>query len=553
MKNNKQNLITQARRKPSEASKRDEVSLSIQAFALQKRSVEKSTKCSLSTRPPVVVILGHIDHGKTSILDFIRKTKVVEKESGGITQHIGAYQIEERGKKITFIDTPGHEAFSAMRSRGAKVADIAILVIDSCEGVKSQTKEAISEIKKSGTRARRSQAKGEDEAQASSPIPMIIALNKIDKPGADSEKVKRELAQENILVESMGGKIPSVEVSAMTGQGISELLELILLIAEMEDFKSDISELTEGVVIESYLDNLRGPSATLLLNKGKLKVGDIVGTSSSFGKIKSLEDFQGLAVQEAGPSVPIKVIGFEDVPIIGDNFKVFPNLEAAKNCFSFSKKKPIPVLEISSEQKVLNLILKTDCLGSVEAVEEILKNLPQEKIILKVLKSENGEVNESDIKLAKAADARILAFRVKINPIAQKLIEKEKVRIIQFQVIYELVERVRNLMEKLLESKTIRIDLGRVKVLVNFLIEKNRQIIGGKVIEGEIRKRVLIETLRGEELTGKGRLINLQRNKKDIEKVAKGEECGILYEGSARVEKGDVLVIYTEERRKSEL
>ncbi len=487
-----------------------------------------------------MVILGHIDHGKTSILDFIRKTKVAEKESGGITQHIGAYQIIEQGKKITFIDTPGHEVFSAMRSRGAKVADIAILVIDSCEGVKAQTKEAISVIKEAG-------------------IPMIVAINKIDKPGSDPEKIKRELAKENILVESTGGKIPSVEVSAMTGQGISELLELILLTAEMEDLKTDISKPAEGIVIESYLDSLRGPSATLLLSKGILKAGDIVG-ASSFGRIKSLEDFQGLVIQEAGPSVPIKVIGFEDVPRVGDNFKVFPSLEAAKNYLiqprTKTLKDPPPKFGGGpTEQRVLNLILKTDCLGSTEAAEEILKNLPQEKIVLKVLKSENGEVNESDVKLAKAAKARILGFRVKINPIAQNLAERERVRIIQFQVIYELVEKVRNLMEKLLEPETIRIDLGKVKVLKNFLVEKNRQIIGGKVIAGEIRKGVLIETLRGEneELSGKGKLINLQRDKKDIEKVTKGEECGILYEGSAKVEEGDILAIYTVERTKGEL
>jgi len=498
----------------------------------KKNLIEKDL---IVVRPPVVVVLGHVDSGKTSILDFIRKTKVIEKESGGITQHIGAYQIEEKGgKKITFIDTPGHEAFSAMRSRGAKVADIAILVIDSCEGVKSQTKEAISVIREAG-------------------IPMIVAINKIDKPGADPEKAKRELAQNEVLVESMAGKIPSIEVSAVTGQGISELLELILLVAEMEDLKTDISKSARGTVIESYLDSLRGPSATLFLSEGILKVGDIIGTSSSFGRIKSLEDFQGLAIQKAEPSDPIKVIGFEDVPRIGDNFKVFPNLGTAKSCLSFSEKKPVAVLQISPDQKVLNLILKTDCLGSTEAAEEILKNLPQEKIVLKILKSENGEINESDVKLAKAANARILAFRVKISPIAQTLAEKEKVRIIQFQVIYELVEKVRNLMEKLLESKTVRINLGKVKVLVNFLVEKNRQIIGGKVIEGEIRKGVLIETLRNEELVGRGKLVNLQRDKKDIEKVAKGEECGILYEGDAKIEEGDALVIYTVERRKSEL
>jgi len=486
---------------------------------------------NLQSRPPVVVVLGHVDHGKTSILDYIRKTKVVEKESGGITQHIGAYEIEHNGKKITFIDTPGHEAFSAMRSRGAKVADIAILVTDVCEGVKPQTKEAILEIKKSE-------------------IPMIVALNKIDKVGADPQRIKRELAQENILVESMAGKVPSVEISAKTGQGISDLLELILLVAEIEDLKTDISQTAEGIVVESYLDNLSGPSTTLLFNKGILRVGDIIGTSSAVGKIKNLENFQGLTINNVQPSTPVKVIGFENVPKIGDNFKIYSDIETAKNHINILEKKSFSKTEISG-QKIFNLILKTDFLGSAEAIEEILSKLPQEKIVLKVLKSENGEVNESDVKLAKATDATILAFRVKTNPAIQGLIEREKTRVIQFQIIYELVERVRNIMERLLEPETIRTDLGKLKVLVNFIVKKNRQIVGGKMIEGEIKKGVLIEVIRNnEEIIGKGRLINLQRNKKDIERATKGEECGLLYEGNVNIEEGDVLVIYLEERQK---
>jgi translation initiation factor IF-2 len=495
---------------------------------------EEQKEENLQPRAPVVVILGHIDHGKTSILDFIRKTKVVEKESGGITQHIGAYQIEHQGKKITFIDTPGHEAFSAMRSRGAKVADIAVLVIDACEGVKSQTKEAILEIKKSG-------------------IPMIIALNKIDKFGADPERVKKELADQDVLVESMAGKVPSVEVSAKTGQGISDLLELILLIAEIEDLKADTFETAEGIIIESYLDNLRGPSATLLLNKGILKIGDIFGSSSTVGKVKNLENFQGLTIQESEPSLPVKVIGFEDVPKIGDSFKVFSDLETAKDHLNFSKAKLTAIPSVSAEQKALNLILKTDFLGSSEAIEEILSKLPQEKIVIKILKSENGEVNETDVKLAKAANAWILAFRVKINQDVQNLAEKEKVKVLQFQIIYELVEAVRGIMEKMLKPEIVRVDLGKVKILVNFLVKKNRQIIGGKVIEGEIKKGVLIEVLRKEELVGKGRLISLQRNKKDIEKAVKGEECGILFEGDVKIESGDILVMYVEEKRRGEL
>jgi translation initiation factor IF-2 len=480
------------------------------------------------------VVLGHIDHGKTSILDYIRKTHVVEKESGGITQHIGAYQIEHQNKKITFIDTPGHEAFSQMRSRGAKIADIAILIVDASEGVKEQTKEAISHIKLAE-------------------IPLIVALNKIDKPEADPQKARRELAKEEILIESIGGKIPSIEVSAKTGKGIEDLLELILLIAEMEDLKTDKTMLAEGVVIESYLDSLRGPTTTLLLTQGTLRGGEIIGTNSTCGKIKNLENFQGLPLEVASPGDPIVVVGFEDCPRVGENFKIFPDIEIAKKHLKLPEKKTPEVLEILPDQKVLNLILKTDCLGSAEAIEEVFKNLPQEKNILRILKSEVGSVNETDVKLAKSGRALILGFRVGINPIAKNIAERDKVRILQFQVIYDLVEEIRKYSQRFLESKTERVDLGKVKALIIFLTDKNRQIVGGKVIEGEIKKGVSIEVFRGGELVGKGRLINLQKNKRDTERASKGEECGILYEGDVKIEEGDILLIYTEERKKEDI
>ncbi len=480
----------------------------------------------------MVVVLGHIDHGKTTLLDQIRKTHVAEKESGGITQHIGAYQIEKGGKKITFLDTPGHEAFSAMRSRGARVADIAILVVDSCEGVQAQTKEAILPVKKAE-------------------IPIVVVLNKIDKPEANPEKTKGELSKEGVLVESLGGKVPSVLVSAKTGQGIEDLLELILLVAEMEDLKTDISKSAEGAVIESYLDSQRGPTATLLLTEGIFKKGDIFGTPSTFGKIKSLESFRGVPIEKALPSDPIIVVGFENVPKVGEGFKVFPGIEEAKSYLKISEKKAPEVLEISAGQKVLNLILKSDVLGSIEAIEEVLRGLPQEKVILRILKSEVGEVSERDIKLAKGGRAVILGFRVKISKTSKILAERDKIKIMTFEIIYDLVEGVRKFMEKIVEPESVRMEVGKVKVLAIFLAEKNRQIIGGKVIEGEVRKGVQIEIFRGEgneELVGKGRLINLQRNKKDIERMPKGEECGILYEGEAKIESGDTLVIYTEER-----
>ena len=506
---------------------------------------KKIKNLNLVTRPPVVVVLGHIDHGKTTLLDGIRKTRVAEKETGGITQHIGAYEIEHQGKKITFIDTPGHEAFSQIRSRGAKVADIAILVIDATEGVKTQAKEAILHIKKSD-------------------IPTIVAINKMDKPGADPKKVERELIKEDIMVESMGGKIPTVEVSAKTGQGISDLLELILLLSEMENLKTDVSKPAEGVIIESYLDSLRGPMATLILNQGKLRPGQIIGTFSAFGKIKNLENFQGISIPEAFPSQPVIVLGFENVPRVGEKFKIFSDAEEAKTNLKISEKIAPEVISVESNQKVLNLILKADVLGSLEAIEEVLKNLPraagkasgdagQEKIILRILKTGGGEITESDIKLAIQTKAKILGFRVKINPVAEILAEREKIKIMQFDIIYDLVEEVRKYMEKLLEPKTIRTDLGKMKALVIFLTEKNRQIVGGRITEGQIKKGVSVEILRDGEIKGKGRIINLQKNKKDIETASRSEEVGILYEGGEKIEKDDLLIIYTEVKKKSEL
>jgi len=480
-----------------------------------------------------VVVLGHIDHGKTTLLDYIRKTKVAEKETGGITQHIGAYEIEINNKKITFIDTPGHEAFSAMRARGAKVADIAILIIDATEGVKAQTKEAISQIKKAK-------------------IPFIVALNKIDKPNADPPKVKRELVKEGVTVEDLGGNVPAINISAKTGQGVNELLELILLLAEMEELKTDLSQGAQGVIIESYLDHFRGPTATLILNQGILKKGEILATFSTLGKVRILENFQGQPISEAFPSQPVVVVGFEEVPKVGEEFRVFPSLEEAKKFLEKKEEKPERgVLEIEPDQKVLNIILKGDVFGSIEAIEEILKNLSQEKVIVRVLKSEVGAINESDVKLAKSGKAIILGFRVKVNPVAKNLAEREKVKILIFEVIYDLVEGTRKLIERMIEPEIVRVDLAKVKVLVHFWAGKNRQIVGGRVIEGEVKKGAKIEVFRDNELLDQGKMVNLQIEKKDVERAKKGDECGILYEGgNVKIEPGDILVIYQEEKRK---
>lgn len=501
-----------------------------------KKSKQKNE--NLSSKPPVVVVLGHVDHGKSSLLEAIRDFKITTKESGGITQHIGAYEIEEKGKKITFIDTPGHEAFSAMRSRGAQVADIALLVVDASEGVQPQTKEAVMAVKKAG-------------------IPMIVVLNKMDKPTADPEKAKRELSKIDIFVESMGGKIPSVEVSAMAKTGIKELLELILLVAEMESLKVDTKSAVEGIVIESYLDSFRGPVATLIVKQGVLKKKDIIATHSAWAKIKNLEDFQGKLIKEAHPSQPSLVLGFESVPGIGEKFKNFTASEQAQDYVKkheLKKETSFSVLQVEPDKKILNIILKADVLGSLEAIEGVLKTLPQDKVFLRILKSDVGDINESDVKLVEMSKGQIIGFRVKINPnVIQALKKDKKIRIKTFEVIYDLIQDVRQAMEKTLESEVVRQDFGKIKALIIFWGEKNRQIVGGKIIEGEIRKGLRLDVIRNEEKIGSGKIINLQRDKKDMEKLVKGDECGILYEGNVKIQEKDILAAYAEEKRKGEL
>jgi translation initiation factor IF-2 len=499
-------------------------------------------------RPPVVVVLGHVDHGKSSLLEAIRDFKITSKESGGITQHIGAYEIEEKSQKITFIDTPGHEAFSAMRARGAEVADIALLVVDAAQSVQPQTKEAIMAIKRAE-------------------IPMIVVLNKIDLPNANPEKIKGELSKIDVLVESFGGKIPSVEVSAKEKTGIDELLEVILLVADLQDLRSETDTPAEGLIIESYMDGSRGPVATAIIKKGILRAKDIIATDLALAKVKHLEDFKGFPIKEAYPSQPAIILGFEKVPAVGEKFKSYKTVEEAME----EIKKEIPkreigstVLESDPNKKVLNIILKGDVFGSLEAVEGMLKNLPQDKAILRILKSEVGEINETDAKLAEMSKAIIIGFRVKITPLVVQFMRNDlekKLRIKTFDVIYELIQDVRNSLEKTLEAEIVRNDVGKLRTLLVFWGEKNRQIVGGKITEGELKKGLKLEIFRDDPSTssgqvkkvGSGRIINLQRDKKDIDKLVKGDEAGILFEGNVKIEKGDILVAYVEERKKGEL
>ncbi|MBU2067979.1 translation initiation factor IF-2 [Patescibacteria group bacterium] len=500
---------------------------------------KKEQKKKLQTRPPVVVILGHVDHGKTSILDYIRKSKVAEKESGGITQHIGAYQVEHQDKLITFIDTPGHEAFSAMRSRGAKIADIAILVVAAEEGIKPQTKEAIQHIKKTG-------------------IPAIVAINKIDKKEAQPEKVKGELAKQDILVESFNGSVPSINVSAKTGQGIDNLLEMINLVSEMEELKDDPNQPTSGAIVESNCNSQRGNTATLLVREGILTNKDIIGTDSAFGKVKIMEDFQGKPIKEATASTPAVVTGFNQVPQVGEKFYIFDNLNEAQARVNRKSAKRQPednkeVLVFEANKKILNIILKCDVYGCLEAIKESLRSIPSEEVAIRILKADAGEINESDIKLAESAKAKIISFRSKTSSAIQRLANQKKVKIITFDIIYELIQAVRELLSKLLEPEITRNVIGQLKVLAVFRTEKDKQIIGGKVTNGQAKQGIQADIIRGTTKIGKGRIAQLQRDKKEIDEVNKGQECGIQFRGDTIIEEGDILEFYQEERKKKEI
>lgn len=487
---------------------------------------------NLQTRPPIVVVLGHVDHGKTTLLDAIRKTNVVAKESGGITQHIGAYQVEYNGKLITFIDTPGHEAFCQMRSRGAKTADIAILVVAGEEGVKPQTKEVINCIK-------------------TEEIPTIVVVNKMDNPRANFEKTIGELEKEGLVVEQRGGKIPAIKVSARDGMGINDLLEMIILMAEIEELKADISKPASGVVIESYMDSRRGAIATFLVLEGTLKTGQWVACGNAYGKIKSLEDYRGQKIEQTMPSTPTIVSGLNEVPIVGSKFMVVENEQSALAGVAADKTEIN--FNLPKKDKMVNIILKTDVHGSLEAIGESLAKLELEEIGLNVLKANVGDINEADVKSAYPSGAIIIGFRVKTPKDVENMAQRSGVKIRNYDIIYELFEGIKKDAAKLLDPSIEKEDLGKLKVVAIFRKEKTRMIVGGKVIEGKIVNKTQIDIMRGEEKIGSGRIVQLQHNKQDMAEVEKGREAGILFEGDAIIEEGDILECYRTEKKKREL
>lgn len=505
------------------------------------KTTEKKPSQNLQMRPPVVVVLGHVDHGKSSLLEAIRDFKITSKEAGGITQHIGAYEVEDKGKKITFIDTPGHEAFSAMRARGAQVADIALLVVDAAQSVQPQTKEAVMAIKRAE-------------------IPMIVVISKMDLPNANPEKIKGELSKIDVNVESYGGEIPSVNVSAREKTGIAELLEIILLVSEVQDLKAETNVPAEGLIIESYMDGHQGPIATAIIKKGILRKKDIIATDLALAKVRSIKNFQGKELEEGLPSQPVVILGFEKVPAVGEKFKTYASVEEAmKNLKKEEPKREVgsTVLEQDPSKKVLNIILKGDVFGSLEAIEAMLKALPQDKAILRILKSEVGDISESDAKLAEMSKAEIIGFRTKISPAVMKFmkndLENNRLRIKTFDIIYELIQNVRNSLEKTLEPEIVRNEIGKLRTILVFWAEKNRQIVGGKITEGELKRGLKLDVIRENTKIGSGKIVNLQRDKKDVDLLRKGDEAGILFEGNVKIEKGDILSAYTETRQKSEL
>ncbi|MEI7891158.1 MAG: translation initiation factor IF-2 [bacterium] len=506
---------------------------------------EKESGKNLRSRPPVVTILGHVDHGKTTLLDTIRKASVAAKEAGGITQHISAYQVKKKGQLITFIDTPGHEAFSGMRERGVSIADIAVLVVAADDGVRPQTKEVIEYLKEKK-------------------IPTVVAINKIDKQDANPQRVKQELADNGIIIEQWGGDVMSCEISAKQNIGIEDLLENILLVSEVEDFKADDKRDGFAIVLESNLDPQKGPVATILVKTGTLKVGQDVTAGTAYGRIRKIEDFNGRNLLTAGPSTPVTLMGLNSTPNTNDVLQVVSGKSIARlKSKEFSgglieRKEKVTsqkLMRIIEEDKIqkLNLVLKADVQGSLEAIEQIISSIKTDEVIINIVESEVGNITESDVKVSAPSQASIFGFNVEITPVAKRLAEGSDVKIKTFKIIYELVEEVKKMVIDMLPPEIVRTDLGMVNVLAIFKTGKRDMIVGGRVNDGKITKGALIEIRRDGEIIGKGKLEQLQQDKKVTAEVGKGNECGIVFEGDTKIKEGDTLIAFTEEEKKRTL
>ncbi|MBM3230799.1 translation initiation factor IF-2 [Candidatus Peregrinibacteria bacterium] len=521
----------------------------VEAKYLLSRNLEELLKDepeNLKPRPPIVVVMGHVDHGKTSILDAIRKTDVVKGEAGGITQHIGAYQIEyvpggsAEKRKITFIDTPGHEAFAAMRARGAQVTDIVVLVVAADEGIKPTTVEAINHAKEAA-------------------VPVIVAINKIDKPAADPDRVKGELAGYGLQPEEWGGTVPTVLVSAVNGQGISTLLDSLLLMADIAELKANPSRLAVATVVESHLDQSLGALATLIVNAGTLRVGDIFVCGRVQGRVRTMTDEHGIRLEEAPPSTPVRISGIQEVVEVGDILQVVSSDQQAKQLLNAliedgdvrRKRNFADLVTRLSEGKLkqLKIVLKADAQGSLDAIRDTLERKATDQVTVKIIHAAIGAVTETDVMMAVASDGIVVAFHAPVAPTTMRAAEREGVSVREYDVIYALFEDVDGLLKGLVEPVEDEKIFGHLAVKAVFMTKKSEQVIGGRVEDG-IVKRLTFRILRNGQIAGTGRITSLRKVDKDIKEAAEGTECGMRIEATVPVQEGDSLEVYLRELKK---
>ncbi|PIC58754.1 translation initiation factor IF-2 [Sporosarcina sp. P12(2017)] len=507
---------------------------------------EEEVPGELTERPPVVTIMGHVDHGKTTLLDSIRNTKVTQGEAGGITQHIGAYQITASGKKITFLDTPGHEAFTTMRARGAKVTDLTILVVAADDGVMPQTIEAINHAK-------------------AAEVPIIVAVNKMDKPAANPDRVMQELTEHGLVAEDWGGDTIFVPISALKGEGIDQLLEMVLLIAEVGEFTADPSIRARGTVIEAQLDKGKGSVATLLVQNGTLHVGDPIVVGNTYGRVRAMVSDLGRRVKEAGPSTPVEITGLSDVPFAGDRFVVFKDEKTARQIGETRAGEALQEQRVEKtrvtldnlfdqmkqgEMKELNLIVKADVQGAVEAMASSLMKIEVEGVNVKIIHTGAGAINESDISLAAASNAIVIGFNVRPDTNAKRAAEAEGVDIRLHRVIYKVIEEIESAMTGLLDPEYEEKVIGQAEVRETFKVSKIGTIAGSYVIDGKITRDAGVRVLRDNIVVFEGELDTLKRFKDDAKEVAKGYECGITIKKFNDVKEGDIIEAYVMEEIK---
>jgi len=483
---------------------------------------------NLTIRPPVVVVVGHIDHGKSTLLDYIRKTATTEKEAGGITQHISAYEAELKisgqKRKITFLDTPGHEAFCSIRERGTRIADVAVLVVSAEDGVKPQTVEALNCITKDST-------------------PFIVALNKIDRPNADIDRIKTDLAENGVLVEGWGGSVPIVPLSAKTGEGITDLLEIIALQSDLEELVGDSSLMAEGFVVESNLNPKQGIAATLLIKNGTMKTGMYIASIGAYAPIRAIENYNGESLKEATFSSPVKIIGWNTTPMVGQGFRTFHKKEDA---IEFAGENDNSQTETNQEftpkgQARLEIVLKTDALGSLDAVEYELKKLSSDKITVKIISKGIGSITEKDIKTASIKNSLILGFNVSSDKIAEMLAMRDKVEVKTFKIIYELIDFLKEKVREATPVETMEVATGSAKILRVFSKNKDKQVAGGRVEEGEIKSGSVVKIYRRESQIGEGKIKELQVQKVKIDTVKEKQEFGMMLESKIELSEGDII------------